>query len=238
DKLPYRVSLELNEKDPRVLYAGGKKEIWKTIDKGATWKRLDQEINFPFLQWDAIAVVPGEASEPPGRHDHLYVATEAGILFSHDGGDTWARSGPADLVFTAIAAHRPAGARDDVVYAGTFLDGLYASRDSGNTWKKLPADFQDTVSTKIFLHPRNPEVVFVCNATEAHLGRIRATPGLYLTVDGGETWRELTPLNLPYSTLYSVAVHPERPNVVYVASPGGILRLALPEGFYDVITGP
>lgn len=238
DELPYRVSLEINETDPRVLYAGGKNEIWKTTNKGATWNRLEREINFPLLQWDAIAIVPGETSESPGRHDRLYVATEAGILFSHDGGETWTRSGPADRVFTAIAAHRPAGAREDVVYAGTFLEGLYASRDSGRTWRKLPADFQDTLTTKVLLHPRNPEIVFVCNATEAHFGSIRATPGLFLSVDEGKKWVELTPLNLPYSTIYSVAVHPQRPNVIYVASPGGILRLTLPEDFYDVIVEP
>jgi len=233
--LPYRVSLELNTQDPRVLYAAGKQEVWKSSDKGATWKRVKEGLDFPILQWDVIALVPGGKTDPPGNNDHLYVGARSGIIRSYDGGETWSSSGLTGVVFTALTAYRSAESGQDVVYAGTGFAGFYVSVDSGETWAELPTGFRQTVTTDILVHPKDQNIVLVCNAGEAHLDTEGSTPGLYLSTDRGQTWVELTPTNLPYATLYNVAVHPQQPHIIYVASPGGVLKLALPDHFYEKI---
>jgi photosystem II stability/assembly factor-like uncharacterized protein len=231
------VCIDLNRDDPRAVYAAGGGEVWKSIDKGSSWSEIIAGLSLPPHQffWHGITVVPGPTTDPAGKLDHIYLGTRAGVFFSHDGGLTWASSGPTETNFSALAAYRSATTGQDVIYAGTGWGGFYKSINSGASWSKLSVPFRETTASAIVFHPQDPQIVFVCNSNEGHRWNEGSTPGLYVSADSGRTWTDLTPTNLPYSSIFSVAIHPMHPNIIYAATPGGILKLALPTDFYNRI---
>ena len=81
----------------------------------------------------------------------------------------------------------------------------------------------------------DPAILFVCNSNEANSWTKEATPGFYVSVDSGQNWATSPATNLPYSTIYDLVIDPHRPTRLYAATPSGILKLELPEDFYEKI---
>jgi BNR/Asp-box repeat. len=70
----------------------------------------------------------------------LYAGTDTeGVVVSHDGGTTWARSGSglSTILSPSGAVNTIAIARDGTRYAGTQVRGVAISRDEGATWQRL-----------------------------------------------------------------------------------------------------
>jgi photosystem II stability/assembly factor-like uncharacterized protein len=66
--------------------------------------------------------------------DHVYAASERGVLRSLDGGQDWELAGTPGLLITAMT-----GAASGVIYAGSKDGRLYRSRDGGTTWELVGA---------------------------------------------------------------------------------------------------
>ena len=95
-------------------------------------------------------------------------------------------------------------------YAGT---GVYKTRDNGKNWEYLGLPESHRIG-KIELHPTNSDIAWV--AVLGHLYSFNKERGLYMTTDGGKTWKQ---------TLYTddktgaidVVVDPKNPDNVYAA---------------------
>ncbi len=179
----------------------------------------------------------------PKDPDTLFAAIEAGgtvngIYWTRNGGDSWDR--PKGLppgeecgrISLAISKNRP-----EVLFAlvssrptasktkgnkGQRVRGVYRSKDGGNSWQECP-DPKGVFAKQGFLgynntiaiHPDNPNIV-VCGAQ-----------GLFLTEDGGETWRSIS-VSDPLSPRY---LHPDQHAIlmpggktIYVANDGGVFK--------------
>jgi len=66
-------------------------------------------------------------------------------------------------------------------------DGVYKSADAGRTWANMGLRESHHVS-RILIHPTKPHVVYV--AAMGHLYTPNAERGLFVTEDGGKTWRK------------------------------------------------
>jgi photosystem II stability/assembly factor-like uncharacterized protein len=66
-------------------------------------------------------------------------------------------------------------------------DGVYKSADAGKTWANMGLRDSQHIS-RIIVHPKNPNVVYV--AAMGHLFTPNAERGLFVTEDGGKTWRK------------------------------------------------
>src|SRR5579864_3409628 len=121
--------LRMDPLDHNIVYAGTTEGLWKTIDAGATWKRMT-----------GSNIVINDVLIDPRKPSHVLLATDrGGVLASDDGGATFTASNRG---FT----HRQAAAllvdRNDSssLYAGVLNDkefgGVFVSRDSGQTWKQ------------------------------------------------------------------------------------------------------
>ena len=76
-------TLAIHPTNPNTVLAGGMLGgIWKSTDKAATWS-LDKTFNLPFIGW--VNHIEYSASDP----QYVYAATDAGIIKSTDGGETW-----------------------------------------------------------------------------------------------------------------------------------------------------
>ncbi len=110
----------------------------------------------------------------------------------------WTRDNP-DIVVTAALGH---------TFAPNAERGVFKTVDGGRTWRKVLYKDDVTGAIDVVFAPDNPKIGFA--ALWGHYikpGNARSmidnisTAGVYKTVDGGETWREITSAGLPSGRL-------------------------------------
>lgn len=157
----------------------------------------------------------------PGNPNVVYVATGSGGIFKTvNGGITWTpifdRQGTISVGDIALEPGNP-----EVIWVGTgeantrnsvsFGDGVYKSTDGGKTWKHMGLRDSNTIS-KVIVHPRNPDVVYV-----AAVGRVwgaNEERGVFMTTDGGKTWQK----TLYIDNLHGISdleIDPQNPNILH-----------------------
>ncbi len=134
-------------------------------------------------------------------------------------GETWYHVGPTNVSgrCTDIAVVTPRG-KSYTIYVGTASGGVWKTVNEGTTWEPV---FEKEASTSIgdvALAPSNPDIVWV-GTGEANIFRSsQAGVGIYKSTDAGKTWKHMGLADT--NTIARIVVHPENPDVVYVAASG------------------
>ena len=135
----------------------------------------------------------------------------AGDRFSKstDGGVTWTRYlGWSDSGHVEeIAFHRQT---PDTIYAATdilmkYWGGVYKSSDQGESWAEASRGITAVPVQSVAIDPQDDAIIHV-GAGSGHV---------YRTEDGGETWNRTY---LGSSGISDMAVHPQDPQTIYLAS--------------------
>ena len=93
-------------------------------------------------------------------------------------------------------------------------DGIYVSRDGGETWSNTGLKDSQHIS-RIIVHPEDSNTLLV--AAEGSLWAAGGERGVYRTEDGGENWERV--LNVDDATgATDVLFHPTDPSIVYAAT--------------------
>ncbi|MEO8908649.1 MAG: glycoside hydrolase [Gemmatimonadaceae bacterium] len=191
---------------PNVFYVGvNNGGVWKTTDAGRVWT--------PIFDAQPTGSI-GDVAVAPSNPNVIYVASGEGVqrpdLSSGDGiykstdaGKTWRHLGlrdgqqiPAVIVdprdenriFVAVLGH-PYGPNPE--------RGVYRSTNGGETFERVLYKDDNTGAIQVTFDPTNPQTVY------AALWAARQGPwensvwngplsGLFKSVDGGTTWRQLT----------------------------------------------
>ena len=179
--------------------------IWKTTDYGRTWSPIFDDQATGSIGALAIApsnpdVIYAGSGEGLQRPD---LSTGDGLFKSTDAGRTWTHLGLRDAqqipqivvdprnpdrILVAVLGH-PYGPNQE--------RGLFRSSDGGRTFERVLYKDENTGAVDVVLDPRNPDIVY------AVLWEARQAPwengaftgpgsGLFKSVDGGTTWRQLT----------------------------------------------
>ncbi len=104
-------------------------------------------------------------------------------------------------------------------YFGAVGGGVWKTTDGGINWRPMSDTVFKTSSVgAIAVSESNPDVVYVGMGETQLRGNIIQGDGVYKTTDGGKTW---THAGLEKTmTIGRVRVHPENPDIVYVAALG------------------
>lgn len=226
--------LVMDPSNPSILYAafwefrrtaysfnsgGINSALYKSLDGGATWKKLENGL--PQGEKGRIAV-----SLAPSNPSIVYAVIEAkkkeekGLYRSEDGGNTWSfLNGDFALTvrpfyFSRISIHP----KDPNIIAKAGLFGSI-SRDGGKTFKNLGS-----------MHSDIHDIAFDHNQPDKLL--VATDGGLYRSMDGGSSMEMVE--DLPVSQFYHVSLDNRNPYYVYgglqdnnswfgpSASPGGV----------------
>ncbi|MGB9765411.1 MAG: WD40/YVTN/BNR-like repeat-containing protein [Candidatus Saccharicenans sp.] len=235
-------AIEAVASDPRVIYVGGAAGgVWKSTDGGLTWKPIfDSQpvssigaITVFQKNPDIIWVGTGEAAP---RNS---VSVGRGVFRSLDGGNTWQCLGLEKTERISDIIIHPDN--PDIVLVGALgaawsdsqERGVFKTTDGGKTWKKVLYVNEKTGVADMAMDPADPNHIIVAMWEYRRLPWFFTSggpgSGIYVTRDGGETWRKLTEKNgLPAGELgrCGIAFAPGRPQIVYA------LIEAKKNGFY------
>jgi photosystem II stability/assembly factor-like uncharacterized protein len=134
----------------------------------------------------------------------------SGLWRSPDGGDSWQRvrdglTGESRVY--GLTVH-PAEAR--TVFAGA-EDGIYRSRDGGQSFARLDSPMNASEVWKIALDPTDPDIIFAGTRPAA----------LYRSTDGGRNWQKLAAdivdecPNVGVPRVTALTVDPSDPRIVW-----------------------
>ncbi|HSF43303.1 MAG TPA: glycosyl hydrolase [Thermoanaerobaculia bacterium] len=227
--------------NPLVYYtataSGG---VWKSEDGGINWKPVFDDQ--PISSMGSIAVAPSDpnvvyagAGEANIRGN---VAAGNGIYKSTDAGKSWTHVWKQEGQIGTMVVHP---ANPDVAFAAVLGHafgpnperGVYRTKDGGKSWQQVLKKDAETGASDVALDPGNPNVVF------AGLWQARRRPwemtsggpgsGLWVSRDGGDTWKQLKGEGLPEGIWgkVGVAVAPSDSRRVYAlieAEKGGLFR--------------
>ena len=144
--------------------------LLRSDDEGQSWRTL---ATGPWGSVQALAI-------HPQRPDNLFMGTSDGLLWSDDGGETWAEAS-LDEHPVQVVAFDPTDAK--TLYAGTYGGGVYRSTDGGRTWAASGLDLLSVYDLAV-----TPGHEIYAAARGFLLGQ----GGLYRSSDGGQTWQRLT----------------------------------------------
>ncbi len=198
------------DSDPNLYYFGGADGgVWKTTNGGLTWRSVWPKDAVGAI--GAIAIDPRHRStvwvgtgEPNLRNDISY---GDGVWVTHDGGLHWQNLGLRDTWAIAQIAIDPRNSQRVWVaavgnpYRDSTARGIYRTTDGGRTWQRTLYLGPSSGASDVAIDLRHPDVVF------AGVWQFRRVPwsfssggsldGIFKSVDGGVTWRELRGNGLP-----------------------------------------
>src|SRR5580704_152991 len=107
----------------------------------------------------------------------------------------------------------------NVFYFGSVGGGVWKTTDGGNSWQPITDGQLKTSSVgAIAVADSDPNVIYVGMGESCVRGNASNGDGVYKSVDGGKTWRNV---GLQDSqTIGAVRIHPRNPDIAYVAALG------------------
>jgi photosystem II stability/assembly factor-like uncharacterized protein len=190
--------------DGKTLYigtAGG--GIWKSTNAGASFKpvfdKYCQSIGAIAIDQKNFKTVYAGTGESNMRNS---VSIGNGLYKSTDAGDNWVKIGldstehiarividPRNSNVVFVAAPGP-------LWSDSKHRGLYKTTDGGKTWEKSLFISEKAGCAEVAIDPQNPDIVYASTWEFRRLPYLFSSggtgSGMYKSVDGGKTWKELS----------------------------------------------
>ena len=106
----------------------------------------------------------------------------------------------------------------DIIYIGTASGGLWRTTSGGTTWEPLFDDQPVSSIGAVALNQRNPSIIWAGTGEGNPRNSHNSGAGIYKSIDGGRTW-QLKGLK-DSKTIHRILLHPDNPDIVYVAALG------------------
>lgn len=159
----------------------------------------------------------GSAPEPrqlllrADRPEQIILATNFGLIFSEDAGETWLFS--CERGISDYTAQYLLGAQSSSrIFGMTSGAGLIYSDDDSCSWTAVGGVLTDVLPYAFAVDPSNSQRVYAIGVPRQDL---RAGDGIYVSEDGGLTFGKLVFTAPAQSALLTVLVAPSQPSTLY-----------------------
>jgi photosystem II stability/assembly factor-like uncharacterized protein len=200
------VAVAGDPKDAMTFYfgacAGG---VWKTTDGGVYWRNVSDGF-LTSATIGALAVAPSDPNVVYAGTGETTIRIDVsygdGVYRSTDAGRTWQHLGLKETRHIGRICVHPQD--PDLVYVAALGDafgsnperGVYRSRNGGKTWEKVLDRGPDAGAVDLSMDPFNPRILYAgCWAARRSFWNLHSGgpgSGLWRSMDGGDTWQELS----------------------------------------------
>ena len=109
--------------------------------------------------------------------------------------------------------------KPSVFYMGATGGGVWRTDDYGITWDNVSDGYLPTPSIgDISVYQKNPEIIYVGTGSDGLRSNVITGRGVYKSIDEGKTWDFIGLKNA--GQIGAVEIHPDNPDVAYVAAIG------------------
>ncbi len=243
-------TLTVDPNNPDIIWAGLKnsKGLYKSTNAGQTWVDVTPPITEAQFVFRGVTVQQGNSNvvyaqgelpmnDPGLVHDKV----KGRIYRTEDGGLNWTMIWEGDNLVRYVFIHpennellfaslgifdREANDSNCPVEHGT--GGVLKLTKEGSGWDNyfMNNGLTDMYVGTLSMHPDNPDIMLAgagntaCSRYEDPVGVWNLTGGVFLTIDGGETWNK----TLANDTITSVEFSPNDPDVAYAGGQHKIYR--------------
>lgn len=209
--------IEFYESNRDTLYATSIYALLISTDMGVSWDSASYSAGGAVIEID-----PFDSQRLFFSHGLLPTdGTE--VLMTTDGCENWESlfMGFAQLPDLPIIETDPGDL--NTIYINVTPSNYYRSSDHGNTWDSIPSpDLYLEGLTSFAISPSNSDIIYVAYFSP---------PSIYKSTDRSQTWSQI-PFPSFSGGLAFIVIHPENPDVLYVAVSAGESR-----GVYKSIDG-
>ena len=222
DDFRFTMSIAIDPADSQIVYAGtggplntfSSGAVYKTVDGGATWAKMNLGNNFDFSVVD-IAIDPSDS-------DVIWIVTSSfgfggfgGTLYrSGDGGETWSSIfslTPFAGAFSTIAV-KPNDS--NTVFTGSGF-GLIAHTFDGIQWNFAQPVTGSALVNDIAFDPQDAETLYIDWLTPVAWGG-DGIGKVGRSTDGGATWETFSlPTSLDALSFIPLSVHPSDGEILF-----------------------
>ena len=217
-------AIALDPGDPRIVYAGYNRGVYKTTDDGVTWELVFQDRaggpTLPFAR--PIVALSLDRGDP----STVFAVTTDSIQRTRNAGFTW----QPVLVSEGVSAISPLLAGADV-YASARNNASHAraslrSSDRGETWTPMP-DLAGKLVRAFAVDAGHPQTVWAAVSQDPDGSAV------YRTTDGGTTWTARG--GIPSSLVNDLIVDSESGFVYVATADAGIFKSVNSGGSWEAV---
>ena len=209
-------ALAVHPTEPATLFAGTDAGIFRTVDGGERWTRLTAPFD-PGNGWP-VGVAIWSILIHPRTPETIFVGTcPSGLYRSRDGGDSWEKLNAALTVecppiqFSRVTCLRADPNDDETIWAGVEIDGVWRSRDRGDSWTRLSQGLSSADIHDLALFPGQPSVVLASTNNDLNFSR-----------DAGESWQpQAVKGQFPFAYCRGMIAKSDDPNTLLLGNGNG-----------------
>lgn len=108
----------------------------------------------------------------------------------------------------------------DIIYVGTASGGVWKSTGGGILWHPIFDDQPIQSIGALAINQKNPSEIWVGTGEGNPRNSHNSGAGIYKSIDGGKTWKLMGLKET--KTIHRIYIHPENPEVIFVAAMGSI----------------
>ena len=120
-------------------------------------------------------------------------------------------------------------------YVAVASGNVWKTVNRGSTWKPIFENYGSFSTGCLTIDPQNPNTIWLGTGENQSQRSVSWGDGVYKSLDGGKSWKNM---GLEHSEhIGKILIHPQDPNIVYVAAQGPLWKAGGERGVYKSMDG-